>query len=150
MKPGAKAVTAVADSNFNVTSGPRSMTIQKEDARVSYGGPTSFTLGGATGTVVLNLTVKDISAMTGDPAWDANPGDIRNAQIQFWDRGTNTVLGTVNVTAGPDPATVGTATFNWAVNLGTATSKTYSIGFVATNYYNRNQSVDDVNITVNK
>jgi hypothetical protein len=152
MKPGPRIVTATfVDANFSVTNPTRSLTMAKEDARVAYSGPTSFSLGGsATGTVVLNLTVKDITAMIGDPAWDGKAGDIRNAQVQFIDRGTNTVLGTVNVSASGDTATVGTATFNWSVNLGTATSKAFTIGFLVTNYYNRNSTLDNVNITVNK
>jgi hypothetical protein len=152
MKPGSRAATAAfVDANFTITNPTKLLTIQKEDARLNYGGATTFSLGGsATGTVVLNLTVKDITAMIGDPAWDGNAGDIRNAQVQFWDRTANILLGTATVTATGDTATVGTATLNWSVNLGTATSKTFTIGFVVANYYNRNQAADNVNITVNK
>ncbi|HMC67909.1 MAG TPA: MBG domain-containing protein, partial [Mycobacteriales bacterium] len=112
MKPGSRTVTAAfTDPNFSMTNPAKLITIRAEDARVAYGGPTSFALGAATGTVTLNLTVKDITAMVGDPASDATAGDIRNAQVQFFDRGTNTILGTVNVSSGAD-TTVGTATFN--------------------------------------
>jgi hypothetical protein len=38
----------------------------------------------------------------------------------------------------------------WTPNIGTATSKVYSIGFVVTNYYNRNQTADNANITITK
>ena len=152
MKPGLRIVTATfVDPNFSVTSPSRSLTMQKEDARIAYSGPTSFSLGGtATGTVVLSVTVKDITAATGDTAWDGNPGDIRNAQVQLIDRGTNIVLGTATVSATGSTATVGTATFNWSVNLGTASSKVFSIGFLVTNYYNRNSTLDNVSITVTK
>lgn len=76
---------------------------------------------------------------------DGYPGDIRNAQVQFFNRGTNTLLGTANVTASDSNPTVGTATLNWAATPGTDT-----IGFVVTNYYNRNSSADNATITVSK
>ena len=152
MKPGTRIVTAsISDTNFSVTAPTKAITIQKEDARVAYSGATTFSLhGSATGTIPLTEIVKDITAMAGDAAWDNYPGDIRNAQVQVWDRGTNTVLGTVNVTVSGSDLTIGSATFNWNVNLGTATSKTYTLGFVVTNYYNRNQTADNVSVTVTK
>jgi hypothetical protein len=152
MKPGSHTASAAfVDPNFTITNPIKSLTLKAEDARVAYSDPASFSLGGsATGTVVLHLTVKDISAMLGDPAYDANPGDIRNAQVQFWDRTSNTLIGTGTVTAGGDTATTGIATVNWAVNLGTATSKTFTIGFVVTNYYARNQTADNVTVTVTR
>jgi Bacterial Ig-like domain (group 3) len=151
MKPGSRAVTAVADSNFNVTSPAKLITIQKEDARVTNTTPTSISFGGsATGTVVLSANVRDITAVTGDAAWDNFGGDIRNATVSFVDRSTAAIIATVNVAlSGSDPK-VGVATFNWPVNLGTATSQTISIGFIVSNYYNRNSTLDNVNITVNK
>jgi hypothetical protein len=150
VKPGAKTVVAATvDPNFVASSGSRPMTINKEDARVAYTGPTAPKLGGQIGTVVLTASIKDITAVTGDAAWDANGGDISKAQVQFVDRGTNITLGVVDVVRSADP-TVGTATFNWSVDLGTAASKAYTIGFIVTNYYNRNQTVDNVTVTVSK
>jgi len=152
MKPGSRSVTATfVDPNFSVTNPSKLITIQKEDARVANTTPASVSLGGvAAGTVVLSATVRDITAAVGDPSWDNNPGDIRNATVSFLDRSTNAIIATVPVVlSGTDP-TQGAATFNWAVNLGTATSKTFSIGFVVSNYYNRNNTADNVNITVSK
>jgi hypothetical protein len=153
MKPGSHSIVATtSDPNFVAASITKLMTIQKEDARVAYTGPATASLGGsATGTVALTASVKDITAVTGDAAWDATAGDIRNAQVSFIDRSTNLILGTVNVAlaGGADPK-LGVATFNWAVNLGTATSKTFTIGFIVTNYYNRNQIADNVTVTVSK
>jgi YVTN family beta-propeller protein len=151
MKPDFRVVTATfIDPNFAVTNPPgKAITIQKEDARVAYTGPKSVSFGGsATGTVVLTASVRDISAAIGDPAWDANAGDIRNAQVAFIDRATNTILGLVPVT-GSDPR-VGTATYNWSVNLGTARSKSYTIGFIVTYYYNRNNVTDNAVVVVSK
>ena len=49
MKPDFRAITAVfSDSNFTVTNpAPKSITIQKEDARVAYTGPRSVSFGGS-------------------------------------------------------------------------------------------------------
>src|SRR5437870_3902857 len=104
MKPGAHVVTAArVDPNFSVRNPIKSINIQREDARVAYTDPTAFSLRGSSmGTVVLHLDVKDITAATGDPAWDNLPGDIRNAQVQLIDRGTNTVLATATVAATGD------------------------------------------------
>ena len=151
VKPGAHTVVATfldANPNFTVSNATRPTTIYKEDARVAYTGPASLSLG-QNGTVPLTVTVKDITAAIGDPEWDANPGDIRNAQVWFIDRATNTILGTANVTADGD-RTVGTATYNWAVNLGTAQARTYTIGFIIGNYYYRNSDGENAVVKVSK
>jgi predicted RNA-binding protein len=155
MKPGMHMVTAAFVSpNFTIT-GPlsKALSIAREDARLAGLSRTSYSLGGsATGIVPLTVTVKDISAMVGDAAFDAFAGDIRNAQVQFIDRATNAVLGTatVNTLIGPG-TTTGTATLNWSVNLGTSMSKTYTIGFTVLNYYTRsNFASDNVVVTVSK
>jgi len=154
MKPGLHLVSAsFVNPNFSITKPTnKSVNITREDARIAGLDRTSYSLGGsATGTVPLTVTVKDITAMLGDPAYDAYPGDIRNAQVQFIDRATNTVLGTANVASLiGSGTTTGTATFNWSVNLGTATSKSYTIGFAVLNYYTRNSTADNVVVTVSK
>jgi hypothetical protein len=150
MKPDFHVVTAsVPDPNFSIATPSKAITIQKEDARVSYIGPKSASLGGsATGIVPLSVMVKDITAVSGDAAWDPNAGDIRNAVVMFIDRSTNVVLGSASVT-GSDPST-GVATLNWTVNLGTAKSKSYTIGFIVNYYYNRNNFADNATITISK
>jgi len=155
MKPGTHIVTAAfVNPNFTVTApAGKSVNIVREDARLAGLDRTSYSLGGsATGVIPLTVTVKDISAMVGDAAFDAFAGDIRNAQVQFIDRATNTAIGTATVNALVGPGTTtGTATLNWSVNLGTATSKSYTIGFAVVNYYTRsNQTADNVVITVSR
>jgi YVTN family beta-propeller protein len=151
MKPDFRVVTPVFDANFSVTSSAKAMTIQKEDARVAYAGATSLSLhGSATGTVDLIATEKDISAVPGDPRWDNYPGDIRNATVSFIDRSTNTIIGTVTPTVSGSDTTVGTATYKWSVNLGTANSKSYTIGFIVGYYYNRNSTTDNVVVVVSR
>jgi hypothetical protein len=152
MKPGAKVMTAaLADPTGLYTVGfpNKSLTMTKEDARVGYSGQSTLKVQ-ADGTVTLLAWVKDITAVTGDPAWDNYAGDVRNAQVSFVDRSTNTILGTVNVSlAGTDPK-IGTASYVWTPSLGTATSKTYTVGFIVTNYYNRNNTIDNATVTVTK
>ena len=152
MKPDFRVVTATfVDPNFTVTNPIKAITIQKEDARAAYTGPTSVSFrGSATGTVSLSVMVKDISAVIGDAARDANPGDIRNALVYFIDRSTNTIIGMAYPTlSGSDP-TVGIANYDWSVNLGTANAKTYMIGFMVGYYYNRNNMADNAVIVISK
>jgi YVTN family beta-propeller protein len=153
MKPDFRAVTATfVDPNFTVTNPPpKAITIQKEDARVAYAGPPTISLGGsATGIVELTATVRDISAVNSDLKWDMYPGDIRNATVSFIDRSTNTIIGTVTPTLSGSDSTIGTATYKWSVNLGTAKAKSYTIGFIVSYYYNRNSTADNAAITITK
>src|SRR5262249_35034524 len=96
------------------------LTVTQEDARpyhtgpmfVSTSGPNSFTA-----TVTLSATIKDITAVTGDPAYDLYPGDIRNAKVTFINRDTNTIIA-ANLPVGlvnQNDMTVGTTTYNWTV-----------------------------------
>jgi hypothetical protein len=154
MKPGVRIVTAkFVNPNFTMSAPTgKSINIVREDARIAALAQTSYSLGGAvTGVVPLTVTVKDITAMVGDAAYDAYGGDIRNAQVQFIDRATNAVIGTATVDALiGSGTTTGTATVNWSVNLGTAASKTYTIGFAVANYYNRTSTADNIVVTVSK
>jgi hypothetical protein len=151
MKPDFRAVTATfVDPNFTLTNpAPKAITIQKEDARISYSGAPTLKLG-ADGTVTLIATVQDITAVAGDLRWDGNAGDIRSAQVSFVDRSTGATLATVTPVLSGSSSTTGTATYTWPVNLGNAKSKNYSIGFIVGYYYNRNSSADNVTIVVTK
>jgi hypothetical protein len=139
MKPGMKIISASMlnpNSRFAMTNPTsKALSLVLEDARVSYTGATSFSLGGLT-TVPLRVLVTE-------PA-DGSPGELRTAQVQFYDRATGTLLGTSSV------AQDGTAVFNWAANLGTANSKTFTIGFIVAAYYTRNSTLDNVSITISK
>ena len=94
--------------------------------------------------------MKDISAVAGDARWDAYPGDIRNAQVLFVDRSTGATIASVTPTLTGAGTAVGTATFDWPVNLGTSKSKTFTIGIVVSYYYNRNSTSDDATVVVSK
>ena len=140
VKPGSRTVTAALvnqSAMYTYTSLNKAITIQKEDARVVSTTPATISLGGsATGVVTLSANVTELA--------DGLPGDLRNATVAFIDRTTAATIATVNVGAN------GVATFDWSVNLGTATTKTYTIGFVVSNYYNRNNTADNATVVVNK
>ncbi|PYM06291.1 MAG: hypothetical protein DMD82_09150 [Candidatus Rokuibacteriota bacterium] len=158
MAPGSHAVSAVfggINPNFSVTNPSTSLTISPEDARATYTGAlfasTSSASSGAA-TVTLSATIQDITAVTGDPAYDANSGDIRNAKVTFINRDNSSVIASnlpVGLVSASDTKT-GTATFNWNVDIGTASSQSYTIGVIVNNYYTRNVSDEDAVITVSK
>jgi hypothetical protein len=151
--PGTRMATAVfneVNGNFTVSNPVRVFTINKEDARVTYTGSKSVkasSVGKA--TVKLSVTVKDISA-TSDAAGDSDPSDIGGATVAFVNRETGATLAMVPVTAASSDTSTGTASYDWNVDIGTARSKTYKVGFIVTNYHTRNSSADDVTITVSK
>jgi hypothetical protein len=156
--PGSYNVTAsFTNTNLNFTgcSGtPVTLAVTQEDARAIYTGAlfanTSCATCG-TATVPLSATILDITAATGDPAYDPNAGDIRNATVTFINRDTNTPIATVpvNLINAGDTKT-GTASFNWNLDIGQANSGSFRIGIVAGGYYARNNSGDDAVVTVSR
>ena len=128
--------------------------ILQEDARAYYTGTLFVNTACATcgnGTVTLSATVKDITAETGDPAYDALAGDIRNATVSFINRDNGSVIATVPVgLVSAGDTTVGTATYNWNVNIGSSDSDDFTVGIRVNNYYTRDSSDDNVVVTVSK
>src|SRR5439155_14552634 len=97
---------------------------------VNTSGPTS-----TTATVTLSATIKDITPVdptASPPNPDNYPGVITNAKVTFINRDNNTVIasnvpvGLVNV----GDSTVGTATYNWSVNISPNTSQTFTVGII--------------------
>jgi HYR domain len=155
MAPGPHTVTAVfggVDSDFIVSNPTTTLTITQEDARAYYTGAlfaSTSSASSSSATVTLSATIKDISSVD---ASDTNAGDIRNARVTFINRDTNTVIAS-NVPVGLVSAgdtTVGTATYNWNINIGSADSANYTVGVIVTNYYTRNASDDNSIVTVSK
>jgi len=159
MAPGSRDVTAEftgVNPNFTVTNpiATPALTINKEDARATYTGllfTTTATPTSNTATVTLSATIKDITAVSGDPAYDANGGDIRKATVTFVNRDTNQNIATapVGLVSAADTKT-GTATYNWSVNIGSANSQIYTIGIIVNGYYTRNSADDNTVVTVSK
>jgi hypothetical protein len=155
--PGSYTVVAAftpVSTNITGSSGSSALAVTPEDARVYYTGmlfvnTTCATCG--TATVTLSATVKDITAVTVDPAFDSNAGDISKATLTFVNRDTNTDIATVPISlvSAADPK-VGTAVYNWNVNIGSADSLDYTIGFRVNGYYTRDASTDDEVVTISK
>jgi hypothetical protein len=152
--------TLYTPANRNFTgSGPASaatgLTVTAEDARVSYSGAPFVAPTAPSGTsvsVLLSATVRDISAVSGDPATDAYPGDIRTATLTFVDRGHgNAVLCTPSLTlvTAADSKTA-TASCSTSVSLGTQPSATLQVGLVVGGNYSRNSAADTVTIAIGR
>jgi subtilisin-like proprotein convertase family protein len=157
MAPGAHAVTAqISGANplFIVSNPPpASLTITPEDARTNYTGALFVSTGSSSSgiaTVTLAATVSDITA-TPDAAGDTTFGDIRHSTVTFVNRDTNTPIATVPVgLVYLSDTKVGTATYNWVVNIGSANSQSFTVGIRVNNYYTRDSSADDTVVTVSK
>ena len=151
MAPGAKTVYATFNG-FNNSAGvspnpaTTSLTITREDARVTYSG--SYIVPSSSGSgrpqVLLRATVQDITAVTGDPAYDQYGGDIRNARVRFL-KGTSPITGwlTPQLVNGRDLKT-GTVTYNWLVEYGSYNDKIHDINIEVggSGYYVRNNPSD--------
>lgn len=158
MAPGVRTVTVVftgVNSNFSVSNATAPLTITPEDARAYYTGACFASTQGATNgnaIVTLSATIKDITAVIGDAAWDAYPGCIENATLTFVNRDAgNAVIAVVPIgLVNLSDHTIAVGTYNWNVNIGAATSQTYTIGIIVGGYYTRNSSADNTVVTVAK
>jgi YVTN family beta-propeller protein len=152
--PGNRIVTTSFNgaSNYTIPNPTKVLIVSKEDARSTYTGPTSVKTACRTctsATVTLRARVRDISATT-EAAGDGDPGDVRNANVTFVDRSTNAIIGTANVALTGSDQTVGEATFNWTASIGTSSSKSFTIGMIVGNAYNRNSTTEDAVVVVSK
>jgi hypothetical protein len=153
--PGNRIVTTAfggVSNNFTVTNPTKVLIVNQEDARAAYNGATAVQTAChtcSTATINLSALIKDISS-TVDAAGDTDSGDIRNANVMFVDRSTGAIIGTVSVALTGSDITVGQATFNWNVDIGAATSKSYTIGMIVSNYYARNSTTENAVVVVSK
>src|SRR3989442_307540 len=138
MAPGSHTVYALfssVNSNFSVTTPVNStLTINPEDARVTYAGNifVGIPLSSTSAPITLIATIQDITAVTGDPAYDAYPGDIRNATLTFVNRdASNATLCTAPVLLvnSSDPKT-GSVTCTFTGSVGSSGSTQYTVGIV--------------------
>jgi Big-like domain-containing protein/Kelch motif protein len=151
----AKASFTGVSPNYSVSNPiARAFLVNREDARVAYDGPRAVATssqGGSAATIPLKAIVRDIT-VTPDNNGDKNAGDVRLAQVHFIDRTTNAFIATVNVSlTDPNDTTTGIATYDWNVNIGPiASSKTYTVAMIVSNYYQRNNPSDNALITVTR
>ena len=155
--PGNYPITCsgATSSNYAIGYVGANLAVTKEDARVNYSGTTfAWTASTSSGTanVVLSATVQDITALLGDPAYDANGGDIRNATVKFVNReASDAVLCTASL-ALVNAADLKTAiaTCNWTANIGNSDSNSFTVGTIVDGYYTRNVRTDDAVVTISK
>src|SRR5437588_10364662 len=77
--------SGLSSNNYAFTYVNGTLTVTQEDARATYSGAlfvstSSPTSGSA--TVTLSATIQDITAVTGDPAYDPYPGDSRTPTVK--------------------------------------------------------------------
>lgn len=152
-KPGTYLATVIASDGLSTGSTAVSIVVTREDARATYTGPLSVptsSLTSTTANVLLTATIQDITAVTIDPAYDANPGDIRNTVVRFINRETGALLCTAPVGL-VNPADLKTGTISCATTLSVDSTgaQQYTIGIIVDDYngqqsyYLRNQSEED-------
>src|SRR5262249_22401687 len=157
--PGSYAISCSGGSspNYTFSYSGGTLTVGQEDARTAYSGATSFVTSSpssATASVQLASTIRDISAVSGDPAFDSFPGDIRNATVTFVNRATGNAFAgcasrPVTLTV-PTDSTVGTATCTTSLAAPAKGQAQYTVGTVVGGYYSRNTTVEDKVITVKR
>jgi len=149
---GARIVIAAfnqARPSYEIYNPARSISVLREDARVSFTAPTTVnTQCGSCSTAVVRLeaTVRDISLA--GPGTDQDPGDVGTSTVSFVNRATGAVIQTVAVAADPKDSRVGKAVYDWRVDIGKTASRTFTIGMAVGNQYVRNSAVDDVKVKV--
>ncbi|WP_394345766.1 MBG domain-containing protein [Flaviaesturariibacter aridisoli] len=164
LAPGSKVITATFNnpsSNYGLTTGnnsvtDRSFSIRKEDARVEYTGDQILSTGSATSvkaTVKLRANILDITAVSGDAAYDPAPGDIRKAKARFVYGDSRIPLsGWLDVTLVGTDTKIGRIAFDSVFTLGNnETDREISIGVVVDyGYYYRDCSADNTVVTIYK
>jgi hypothetical protein len=155
--PGARPLSAAFDGDTwydPATAGALTYTVTREHAVVDYTGPTfvntvSTTSGMA--TVQLRATVRDITAVPDAGSWDAYGGDITKAgTVSFFNTtgSTRVLIATVSLQlVNPLDSTAATASFDWAVNIGSSQSETYEITVVVNGWYTGETEEDIITVS---
>ena len=153
MAPGIRPVTATFSRTYGSLSGvspnpaTTSLTITREDARVEYTGTYLVAASGSgssrRATLTLSATIRDITNVTGDPAYDQYAGDIREARVRF-------LKGSVPITGWLTPSliyrnqAVGRVSATWTADNSSANDVTNDI-FIEVGgdgYYTRSNPAD--------
>jgi hypothetical protein len=149
------AASFAGDRNHTGASDSKTFTISAEDARASYTGSmfnsTASTTSSAA-TVGLAATIRDITAVTEDPAHDSSEGDVRHATVTFVNReSSNAPLcsSSVVLVSSADTKT-GTAKCDWKADIGAVDGKQFTVGVKVNGRYVRDASTDDSVVTVSK
>jgi hypothetical protein len=139
------SVTAkFTSTNPQLTSGEsmtKSLTVTQEDARSTYTGASLFfasSTSATSATATLSATIKDITAVIGDSAYDPDQGNITNARIDFVNE-----LGTVYPGCGnlvpslvsSSDTKVGTVSCQTSMSISNSSGSQYTVKIVVRNYY---------------
>ncbi len=133
-----------ADLAGNTGSVDVVVRVVPEDAAVTFTGAltaATATADAPSATVPLRATVRDGTAV--DPA-DTTPGDVSHAAVRFVDRSTGETLCVAAVVTLPDDPTTGTASCSATLAAGS----TVRVGSLVGGRYVRDDSSDDVTITI--
>src|SRR5947207_807976 len=129
-------------------------TVKQEDARAASTGQSLVFTGSVTSSaavVPLRATISDITALTGDPAYDPYGGNILNATVTFVNRdnGSAPICTATLTLINPTDPKVASASCDWPVTI-SGVSQDYTIGIVVGGYYTRDDSSDDTIVTVSQ
>ncbi|HVK07210.1 MAG TPA: hypothetical protein VM597_00395, partial [Gemmataceae bacterium] len=154
LAPGAYAVrVAVRDAEGEAGTVDVPVTVTREDARATYSGVLFASTSSSSdpdAVVTLRATVRDLTAV--DPSADPNAGDVRHATVSFVNRDTGAVIASglpVTLLDPADPKS-GVVSYDWTVDLGSANSRSVTVGVVVDGRYARNNSADDAVVTVSR
>ncbi|RXP52397.1 T9SS C-terminal target domain-containing protein, partial [Lutibacter sp. HS1-25] len=143
------------DASYLASTDEKDFDISQEDAIVEYTGQTLQATPSSSSSetmVVLSANIQDITVSDGIN--DPYAGDIRNAKVKFVNRDNGTdISGWINVVdlINSNDSRTGNVTFNWNVNIGSSDAESTTVGIIVDNgYYIRNQSDDNMVITVYK
>jgi hypothetical protein len=134
------------DGSYLASSDNDKFTITREDARVEFTGTSIVATASATSgaaTVTLRATIQDITAVTGDPAYDAFAGDIQNAKVRFLTGGKPITASEITDDEGWMSPTLisssnlktGVVSLEWPVNIGTDSYLDYTVYIEVEGYY---------------
>jgi hypothetical protein len=144
------ASTFIEDGSYKGSIDSDPFIITQEDARMTYTGSLMVATPSATATtapvVTLRATIRDITAVIGDPAFDSHPGDIRLAKARFIDENGNGISGwlTPTLVSNGDLKT-GVISFDWT----NVAEGAYTVGIeVSSNGYYIRQN-PDVSVVAN-
>ncbi len=149
--------TSITVTDPNGLSDTKSVliTVEKEDARTIYTGPSLVSTGCrscSTATIPLRATILDITAVLADPSYDPDAGDITNATVTFVNRDQgDAVLCSANIVLlDPTDPKTGSATCDWTTNLDSNDGVIYTVGILVNGYYTQDSTTEDTIVTISK
>ena len=142
--------------NYDVTLETGTLTVTQEDARATYTGDSLFwgtSADASSATVTLTATIKDVTALTDDSAYDPFAGDISHATVTFVNRDAASapLSGCSNLPVAlvrSSDTTVGTVSCSTTLSISSSGATQSTIGIVVGGYYTDNTSDENAVIDV--